>query len=87
MLNKESIERMCDRIDTVLDRINYGVDTLSEYIRDSAMLGQDKAILAIGHFNVEEPGMEYMLEWLDEAIGEKIEAHYVQATDMYEFII
>lgn len=61
--------------------------TLSEYVRDSAMLGQDKAILAIGHFNVEEPGMEYMLEWLDEAIGEKIEAHYVQATDMYQFIL
>lgn len=32
MLNKEQIERMCNRIDIVLDRINYGFDTLNEYI-------------------------------------------------------
>ena len=34
MLNKEQIERMYNRIDTVLDRINYGVDTLSEFIME-----------------------------------------------------
>lgn len=34
MLNKESIERMYNRIDTILDRINYGVDTLSEFIME-----------------------------------------------------
>ena len=34
MLNKESIERMCNRIDTVLDRINYGIDTISEYVME-----------------------------------------------------
>ena len=45
-----------------------------------------KAILAIGHFNVEEPGMEYMLTYLDEALGEHIPAKFVQATDMYQFI-
>lgn len=34
MLNKEQIERMYNRIDTVLDRINCGVDTLSEFIME-----------------------------------------------------
>lgn len=34
MINKEQIERMYNRIDTVLDRINYGVDTLSEFIME-----------------------------------------------------
>lgn len=34
MLNKESIERMYNRIDTVLDRINYGIDTISEFIME-----------------------------------------------------
>ncbi|MBQ7890910.1 MAG: Nif3-like dinuclear metal center hexameric protein [Erysipelotrichaceae bacterium] len=60
--------------------------TVTEYVRDSAMLNMPKAILAIGHFNVEEPGMEYMLTYLDEALGEHIPAKFVQATDMYQFI-
>lgn len=34
MLNKEQIERMYNRIDMVLDRINCGVDTLSEFIME-----------------------------------------------------
>ncbi len=34
MLNKEQIERMYNRIDTVLDRINYGIDTISEFIME-----------------------------------------------------
>lgn len=34
MINKEQIERMYNRIDTVLDRINYGIDTISEYIME-----------------------------------------------------
>lgn len=34
MINKEQIERMCNRIDMILDRINYGIDTLNEYIME-----------------------------------------------------
>ena len=60
--------------------------TLTEYIKDSGQLGFNRAILAPGHFNIEEPGMEYMLNYLDEAIGQHIDAHYVQAGDMYEFL-
>ena len=85
--DKEIIRRMDqENIDCLIcmELTDY---TVSEYVRDSAMLGLNKAILAIGHFNVEEPGMEYMLEWLDEAIGEHIDATYVPACDMYEFII
>ncbi|MBO4359237.1 MAG: Nif3-like dinuclear metal center hexameric protein [Erysipelotrichaceae bacterium] len=60
--------------------------TLTEYIKDSSQLGQDKAILAAGHFNLEEPGMKYMLEYLDDAIGGHIDAHFVQAGDMYTYM-
>lgn len=60
--------------------------TLSEYIKDSAQLGFDRAILAPGHFNLEEPGMAYMMQWLDDALSEKIPAHFVQAGDMYEYL-
>ncbi|MBR5754708.1 MAG: Nif3-like dinuclear metal center hexameric protein [Erysipelotrichaceae bacterium] len=60
--------------------------TLTEYIKDSSQLGQDKAILAAGHFNLEEPGMKYMLEYLDDAIGGHIDAYFVQAGDMYTYM-
>ena len=48
--------------------------TYAEYLRDSGMLGRNRVSLGMGHFNLEEPGMEYMLEYLDEAIGEHIPA-------------
>lgn len=85
-IDKEIIRQMDqENIDCIItmELIDY---TVSEYVRDSAMLGIDKAILAIGHFNVEEPGMKYMLEYLDDAIEEHIEAHFVPSTDMYQFI-
>lgn len=66
-----------------LELIDY---TASEYIRDSSMAGNAKAILALGHFNAEEPGMEYMTTYLDEALGESIPHYYVQSGDMYSYI-
>jgi Uncharacterized conserved protein len=60
--------------------------TLSEYIRDSSMLGYSKAILAMGHFNIEEPGMAYMVHYIPEAIGEEIPCTFVKSGDMYCFI-
>ena len=60
--------------------------TLSEYIKDSGQLGYDKAILAPGHFNVEEPGMKYMVNWIDEALKQHIETTFVQAGDMYTYL-
>lgn len=66
-----------------LELIDY---TVSEYIRDSGMLNIPKAILAVGHFNCEEPGMKYMVNYIEEALGEKIDCHYVPSGDMYNFI-
>jgi len=60
--------------------------TLTEYIKDSAQLGFDRAIIAPGHFNIEEPGMKYMEKWMDKALPEKIKTTYVQAGDMYTFL-
>lgn len=62
--------------------------TVNEYMRDGMMLGDSKAILAVGHFNVEEPGMKYMLKWLPEALGtDEVSANYVQSGDMNTFIL
>ena len=60
--------------------------TLSEYVKDSGQLGYDRAILAPGHFNLEEPGMEYMVNWLPEAVKADIPVNYVQAGDMYTYL-
>lgn len=60
--------------------------TLSEYIKDSGQLGYDRAIIAAGHFNLEEPGMKYILNYIDDALGTHIDTHYVQAGDMYTYL-
>lgn len=62
--------------------------TVNEYMRDGMMLGDNKAILAVGHFNVEEPGMKYMLNWLPDALkSEELSLNYVQSGDMNTFIL
>ncbi len=60
--------------------------TLTEYVKDSAELGYNRAILAPGHFNLEEPGMKYMEKWIHDAIKADIPASFVQAGDMYTFL-
>lgn len=59
--------------------------TLSEYVIDSAMLNHHKSIISMGHFNLEEYGMEYMLQYLDVAIGEHIPSLFITAGDMYHY--
>ncbi|MDY3091891.1 MAG: Nif3-like dinuclear metal center hexameric protein, partial [Erysipelotrichaceae bacterium] len=59
--------------------------TVAEYVRDSSMLGRNKTIIALGHFNQEEPGMEYMINYLPEILGNDVEYTFVKTTDMFEF--
>lgn len=44
-----------------------------------------KAIVSMGHFNIEEPGMEYMIEYLPNILNDKIFRYYVQSGDMYQY--
>ena len=60
--------------------------TTSEYVRDSAQLGLGKAMICIGHFNVEEPGMEYMLRWLPEASGADVPMSFVASGDPWTYV-
>lgn len=62
--------------------------TVSEYIRDAGMLGQGKCAITVGHFNLEEPGMEYMVRWLPEALGtDAVPAAFVPMGDTYQYIL
>ena len=60
--------------------------TVAEYVRDSTMLGHPKTILAMGHFNTEEPGMKYMASWLPAVLGGEVPVTFVPCTDMYHFL-
>lgn len=62
--------------------------TTSEYVRDAAMLGQGKCAIAVGHFNLEEPGMEYMVRWLPLALGDACpRVDFVPIGDTYQYVI
>ena len=60
--------------------------TVAIYIRDSAQAGRNKRILAVGHFNVEEPGMKWMAEKHLPALLPDIKIDFVQAGDSYNML-
>ena len=65
--------------------------TVSEYLRDASMLGQGKCAIHMGHFNGEEPGMEYMAEWLPDILakngGGEVPVVFVPMGDTYQYVI
>lgn len=61
--------------------------TLSEYVRDAAQLGRDKVLIEMGHFNVEEIAMKYMVEWLPGLLDEGTPVHYVQSGDSFSYLL
>src|SRR5688572_3780908 len=42
----------------------------AEYIRDAQSMGSKTALIILGHSVSEEPGMEYLVEWLQPKLGE-----------------
>lgn len=62
--------------------------TTCECIRDAAQLGQGKAAITIGHFNVEEPGMEYLPHWVGRALGtDEVPCTFVAQGDPFHYIL
>lgn len=61
--------------------------TLSEYVRDAVQLGRGKAIIEMGHFNVEEAAMKYMLKWLPELLDNAVPVHFVQSGDSFSYLL
>ena len=57
--------------------------TVVEYVQDSVTLGRKRALLNPGHFNWEEPGMEYMAEWLPQVIGSEVPVTFVQSGNQF----
>lgn len=61
--------------------------TTCEYIRNAGMLGEGKCAITVGHFNLEEPGMELMAEWLPKALGtSEVPVSFVPMGDTYQYV-
>lgn len=61
--------------------------TTCEYIRDAAQLGRGKCAIVLGHFNLEEPGMEHMATWIPTALGAGApQVSYVSDGDTYHYV-
>ncbi len=58
--------------------------TVAEYIRDAGQLGKNKAIITLGHFNGEQPGMEYMAADL-QPLFPQLPVRFAPCGDMYEY--
>ena len=57
--------------------------TVVEYVADSVALGKKRALINPGHFNWEEPGMEYMAQWLPQVIGDQVPVKFIQSGNQF----
>ncbi len=60
--------------------------TVGEYVQDGLFLGQKLALLNPGHFNWEEPGMEYMAQWLEKDLGGAVPVRFIQSGNQYQWL-
>ncbi len=75
-----------NHVDTVL-AMEITDFTVAIYVRDSAMAGLNKRVLAAGHFNVEEPGMQWFAEKHLPLLFPDMKIYYVQAGDSYTMLL
>ncbi len=60
--------------------------TIVEYVQDAITLGKKRALLTPGHFNWEEPGMEYMASWLSDEIDHAVPVKFIQSGNRYSWL-
>ncbi len=56
------------------------------YFKDAGQLGLNKACLQTGHYNGEELGMKYAVNWLRELTGNTLPVVFCPNQDMYDYI-
>jgi putative NIF3 family GTP cyclohydrolase 1 type 2 len=59
--------------------------TIGEYVNDAIALGKKRALLNVGHFNLEEPGQEMMADWVRDAIGDAVPVKFIQGGNFYRW--
>ncbi len=59
--------------------------TVMSYVRDAALLGEQKTIIQLGHFNSEELGMKYFCNWLKLLVDENLPVIHIPSGDPYQY--
>lgn len=68
-----------------MERTDY---TVCQWVRDSCQTGRPRAVIDVGHFNIEEPGMEACATWLPEAMGNpSVPVSFVPTGDPFSYIV
>jgi len=57
----------------------------AEYIRDGLALGSKTSLIVLGHSVSEEPGMEWLVEWLQPKIPE-LSIHHVGSGNPFAWV-
>ncbi len=60
--------------------------TLVSYMRDAGQLGLNKAMLMMGHINLEELGMKYASKWIPELIENEVPVTFIPANDTFSYM-
>lgn len=60
--------------------------TTCAYIRDAMQLGQNKAMIKLGHERSEEAGMEYMATWLPDLIDHCCPVIFIDAKEPFVYL-
>lgn len=55
------------------------------YIRDSVELGRQKACFNLGHFNWEQLGSRYVLDWLPSILDDIVKVKYIPSGDIWSY--
>ena len=56
--------------------------TVLNYARDAGQLGKAKAVINVGHFNWEEMGMKYAVNWLSQLVKQQVPVTFIPSSDL-----
>ncbi len=56
-------------------------------MRDAVALGKTKAVMNIGHFNMEELGMRFAADWVSELVEHALPVKYLPTKDLYNYML
>ena len=57
----------------------------TEYVRDAALAGRQKGLIVVGHAVSEEPGMQWLVEWLQPQVPD-VPVTHIPAGDPFRYV-
>lgn len=60
--------------------------TVMSFVRDAAVMGQQKTIIQLGHFNSEALGMKHAATWIAGIMGASVPVHWIPSGEPYRYL-